>query len=168
SGSNSTPLPSVNTNSNVNSSSSQAVPTGTISTPAIAGLCAVGGAIILAGSFFALLRRKKHQHKTEAILAKSATAFEVQNSSYEKMEEEPLGTYEVISTFTPTLPDELTIQPGDKVTVLAEFDDGWVQAINDTRGGARGFFPRHCVDMDNSGPGFKSGTGKRSSSINGG
>jgi hypothetical protein len=55
--------------------------------------------------------------------------------------------YPVISTYTPTLGDELEIQPGDKVSILIEYDDGWCQGINHTRGGLKGVFPRHCVDM---------------------
>ena len=56
--------------------------------------------------------------------------------------------YTVISTYTPTLGDELEIQPGDKVSVLVEYDDGWCQGMNHTRGGSKGVFPRHCVDME--------------------
>ncbi|RKP22270.1 hypothetical protein SYNPS1DRAFT_18733 [Syncephalis pseudoplumigaleata] len=55
--------------------------------------------------------------------------------------------YPVISTYTPTLGDELEIQPGDKVSILIEYDDGWCQGVNHTRGGLKGVFPRHCVDM---------------------
>ncbi|KAI8053035.1 hypothetical protein BDF22DRAFT_620459 [Syncephalis plumigaleata] len=55
--------------------------------------------------------------------------------------------YPVVSTYTPTLGDELEIQPGDKVSILIEYDDGWCQGVNHTRGGLKGVFPRHCVDM---------------------
>jgi hypothetical protein len=55
--------------------------------------------------------------------------------------------YAVISTYTPTLGDELEIQPGDKVSVLVEYDDGWCQGVNHTRGGLKGVFPKHCVDL---------------------
>jgi len=54
--------------------------------------------------------------------------------------------YTVISTYTPTLGDELEIQPGDKVSILVEYDDGWCQGVNHTRGGTKGVFPKHCVD----------------------
>lgn len=56
--------------------------------------------------------------------------------------------YAVVSTYTPTLGDELEIQPGDKVSVLVEYDDGWCQGVNHTRGGLKGVFPKHCVDMN--------------------
>jgi len=55
--------------------------------------------------------------------------------------------YAVVSTYTPTLGDELEIQPGDKVGVLVEYDDGWCQGINHTRGGLKGVFPKHCIDL---------------------
>lgn len=55
-----------------------------------------------------------------------------------------LGVFTVISTYTPTLSDELDIQPGDQVEVLVEYDDGWCQGVNLSRGGAKGVFPRHC------------------------
>lgn len=57
----------------------------------------------------------------------------------------PIGTYTVQSTYTPTLDDELYIQPGDQVQIYTEYDDGWCLAINLTRGRARGVFPKHCV-----------------------
>jgi len=56
--------------------------------------------------------------------------------------------YTVISTYTPTLGDELEIQPGDKVSLLVEYDDGWCQGVNHSRGGTKGVFPKHCVDMN--------------------
>jgi hypothetical protein len=60
----------------------------------------------------------------------------------------PAGkVYAVISTYTPTLGDELEIQPGDKVSVLVEYDDGWCQGVNHTRGGLKGVFPKHCIDL---------------------
>ncbi|KAI7858411.1 hypothetical protein BDC45DRAFT_414592, partial [Circinella umbellata] len=58
-----------------------------------------------------------------------------------------LGVFPVVSTYTPTLSDELDIQPGDRVEVLNEYDDGWCQGINLSRGNCKGVFPKHCVDM---------------------
>ncbi|KAI9243363.1 hypothetical protein BDA99DRAFT_426459, partial [Phascolomyces articulosus] len=58
-----------------------------------------------------------------------------------------LGVFPVVSTYTPTLSDELDIQPGDRVEVLTEYDDGWCQGINLSRGNCKGVFPKHCVDM---------------------
>lgn len=61
-------------------------------------------------------------------------------------ESPPLGTYTVISTYTPTLGDELEIHPGDRVEILVEYDDGWVTGRNVSKGGVKGVFPKHCVD----------------------
>ncbi|CAJ0924912.1 5290_t:CDS:2 [Entrophospora sp. SA101] len=45
--------------------------------------------------------------------------------------------------------DELNIQLGDKVTILAEYDDGWVLGVNETRGGIKGVFPKNCGNESN-------------------
>ncbi|CAI2173830.1 6289_t:CDS:2 [Funneliformis geosporum] len=134
-----------------------------LSYQAIAGLTTVGGVMVLVTGLFAFVRRKKNKEMTNSIVSTSATAWEQQNSAYETMDEEtkPLGSYSVIATYAPALADELDIQPGDKVTILVEYDDGWVQGINETRGGTKGVFPRHCVDMNTA------LNGKRSSSIGG-
>ncbi|KAI8388573.1 uncharacterized protein BYT42DRAFT_468088, partial [Radiomyces spectabilis] len=58
-----------------------------------------------------------------------------------------LGVGIVVSTYTPTLHDEISIQRGDRVELLAEYDDGWCQGINLTRGNAKGVFPKHCVNF---------------------
>lgn len=57
-----------------------------------------------------------------------------------------LGKYLIATTYTPTLDDEIVIQPGDIVEVFQEFDDGWCSAVNITRGMTRGVFPMHCID----------------------
>ncbi|EIE91484.1 hypothetical protein RO3G_16195 [Rhizopus delemar RA 99-880] len=57
-----------------------------------------------------------------------------------------LGTFTVIATYIPTLSDELEIEPGDRIELLVEYDDGWCQGINITRNYAKGVFPRHCID----------------------
>jgi len=150
-----------------NSGAATAVPTGSLSPGAIAGLSIVGGLFALVGAFFAFMRRKKHQEHTSAIVAKSAAAFEQQSSAYEKMDDstQPLGTYTVVDTHIPHLDDELELQPGEQVTVLVEYDDGWVQGINESNG-VKGVFPRHCVDMSNND--FDGKIDKRTSSIHGG
>ena len=58
-----------------------------------------------------------------------------------------LKSHTVVSSFTQTLDDELYIQPGDKVQINNEYDDGWCLGKNLTRGGARGVLPRHCLDI---------------------
>jgi len=143
------------------------VATGSMSSQAIGGLAAVGGVFVLVGGLFAFSQRRKNKEMTKSIVSNSAKAWEQQNSAYEIMEEEtkPIGSYIVIATYTPTLADELDIQPGDTVTILVEYDDGWVQGINETRGGTKGVFPRHCVDMSHT-PN-KTKNNKRSSSMGG-
>ncbi|ORX44098.1 hypothetical protein DM01DRAFT_1295575 [Hesseltinella vesiculosa] len=58
-----------------------------------------------------------------------------------------LGVYAVVATYTPTLSDEIDIQLGDQVELVVEYDDGWCQGINLTRGSAKGVFPRHCIEQ---------------------
>lgn len=148
--------------------STPTVNTGPLSSSAIGGLAAVGGVFVLVGGLFAFSQRRKNNEMTKSIVSSSAKAWEQQNSAYEVLEEEakPLGSYKVIATYSPTLADELDIQPGDTVTILVEYDDGWVQGINETRGGTKGVFPRHCVDMNRaSNKAYKNN--KRSSSMGG-
>ncbi|KAF7731665.1 hypothetical protein EC973_008835 [Apophysomyces ossiformis] len=57
----------------------------------------------------------------------------------------PIATYTIVSTYEPTLSDEIDVQPGDQVQVFEEYDDGWCLGMNLTRGQARGVFPKHCV-----------------------
>lgn len=57
-------------------------------------------------------------------------------------------TYVVTSSYTQTLDDELFIQPGDKVQIFNEYDDGWCLGKNLTRGGARGVLPQNCLDKN--------------------
>lgn len=57
-----------------------------------------------------------------------------------------VGVFYVGATYTPTLSDEIDIQTGDQVEVLVEYDDGWCQGINLSRGNAKGVFPKHCID----------------------
>ncbi|KAI8983767.1 hypothetical protein BDB01DRAFT_709947, partial [Pilobolus umbonatus] len=56
-----------------------------------------------------------------------------------------LGVFFVVATYSPTLSDEIDIQAGDQVEILVEYDDGWCQGINLSRGHAKGVFPKHCV-----------------------
>ncbi|KAH7036853.1 hypothetical protein BKA57DRAFT_369162, partial [Linnemannia elongata] len=57
----------------------------------------------------------------------------------------PIGTFSVVSDYTPAMPDEIEIYYGDSVTVLQEYDDGWCMGINNSRGGIKGVVPRHCL-----------------------
>ncbi|CEP12186.1 hypothetical protein [Parasitella parasitica] len=57
-----------------------------------------------------------------------------------------LGIFTVIATYIPTLSDELEIDPGDQIELFVEYDDGWCQGVNISKGYAKGVFPRHCID----------------------
>ncbi|ORZ07884.1 hypothetical protein BCR42DRAFT_302849, partial [Absidia repens] len=57
----------------------------------------------------------------------------------------PIGTFTVLTTYTPTLSDEIDVQRNDQVQIFEEYDDGWCLGINITRGQTRGVFPKHCV-----------------------
>ncbi|CAJ0759482.1 13569_t:CDS:2, partial [Entrophospora sp. SA101] len=137
---------------NSDSGASESVPTEPISWTTIIVLSSIGGLIVVAVILFAFVRRKRRREMANNIVATSSVAWEQQNNAYEKMEEddEPtsLGSFTVVASYTPSLDDELEIQPGDKVTILVEYDDGWVNGINESRGGIKGMFPRHCVDMN--------------------
>ncbi|KAG1470189.1 hypothetical protein G6F56_002824 [Rhizopus delemar] len=61
---------------------------------------------------------------------------------------EGLGVFSVAATYTPTLSDEIDIQVGDQVQLLAEYDDGWCQGMNLTQN-SKGVFPKHCLDYTN-------------------
>jgi len=50
----------------------------------------------------------------------------------------------VKSTFIPTLPDELSINIGEVVGVMAEYDDGWVLCANAL--GEKGMVPLECLE----------------------
>lgn len=60
----------------------------------------------------------------------------------------PLGTYTVVSTYNPSLEDEIYVLPGDIVQVYAEYDDGWCLGMNISRGNARGVFPKTSITVD--------------------
>ncbi|KAL0946493.1 hypothetical protein HGRIS_012711 [Hohenbuehelia grisea] len=59
----------------------------------------------------------------------------------------PFNGAAVVSTFIPTLPDELSISLGDTVRVLAEYDDGW--ALCASMIGEKGMVPLECLDLGN-------------------
>ncbi|KAF9023507.1 hypothetical protein BDZ89DRAFT_1162717 [Hymenopellis radicata] len=66
----------------------------------------------------------------------------------------------VMSTFIPSLPDELSISMGETVRILQEFDDGWALCANG--GGERGMVPLECLNKTGGAT-----SGKRESSLHG-
>ncbi|KAF9956524.1 hypothetical protein BGZ72_002695 [Mortierella alpina] len=171
--------------------SGEGVPTG-VSTKVLIGLGTVGGFFVFALGGLAFCRHRKKKNLASALLQQTAQFNN--NNPYAKLPEpvaspkeslpmtptKPMGTYNVVATYTPALADEIEIALGDSVTILQEYDDGWCMGVNNTRGGAKGVFPRHCVEMgpyegsQHGAPGgphfppspsFKATTNKRISSI---
>ncbi|TRM59244.1 hypothetical protein BD626DRAFT_508696 [Schizophyllum amplum] len=50
----------------------------------------------------------------------------------------------VSSTYTPSMPDELSVTVGDKLTISREFDDGWCECVN--AAGRKGMVPLECLE----------------------
>ncbi|KAF9933557.1 hypothetical protein FBU30_005199 [Linnemannia zychae] len=140
--------------SNANNDSN--VPTG-VSKNVFIGLGTVGGLIVFALGGVAFCRHRKKKNLATALLQQTAQFNN--NNPYAKLPEpvspkeslpmtptKPLGTYNVVATYTPALADEIEIGLGDSVTILQEYDDGWCMGVNNSRGGIKGVFPRHCVE----------------------
>ncbi|KAG0281137.1 hypothetical protein BGZ95_006629 [Linnemannia exigua] len=174
------------------------------------GLGAVGSLFLFALGGLAFCRHRKKKNLAAALLEQTAQFNH--NNPYAKISEatvnsnnanmsgkeslpmtptKPIGTFSVVSDYTPAMPDEIEIYYGDSVTVLQEYDDGWCMGINNSRGGIKGVVPRHCLSgghnnnnntydgghhggqYDNGGddgyyppnPGFKAMANKRMSSI---
>lgn len=49
-------------------------------------------------------------------------------------------------TFVPSLPDELSINNGDRVRVLSAYDDGWA-LCEKVSSGEKGVVPQECLEM---------------------
>jgi hypothetical protein len=64
-------------------------------------------------------------------------------------------TANVVCTFIPTLPDELNINTGDIVRVLAEYDDGWALCMNNLD--EQGMVPLECLDLSGMNSGMNLG-----------
>ncbi|KAF9348972.1 hypothetical protein BGX26_012681 [Mortierella sp. AD094] len=134
------------------------VPTA-VSEKVFIGLGTFGGLIVFALGGVAFCRHRRKKNLATALLQQTAQFNN--NNPYAKLPEpaatpkeslpmtptKPLGTYNVVATYTPALADEIEIGLGDSVSILQEFDDGWCMGVNNSRGGAKGVFPRHCVEM---------------------
>ncbi|KAI9498148.1 hypothetical protein BDB00DRAFT_500770 [Zychaea mexicana] len=106
-----------------------------------------GNAITASGSEYAVPAAAAIAGGAAAIASTSSPQPVVPAEAPTNSNNNSLGVFSVISTYTPTLSDELDIQPGDRVEVIVEYDDGWCQGINLSRGNCKGVFPAHCVDM---------------------
>ncbi|KAJ2180915.1 hypothetical protein GGF45_001772 [Coemansia sp. RSA 551] len=60
-----------------------------------------------------------------------------------------LGPLQVVEAHIPALPDELRLQRGEEIYVVGEFADGWMLAINVSRGNECGMIPRCCLFLPN-------------------
>ncbi|ORX92020.1 hypothetical protein K493DRAFT_316850 [Basidiobolus meristosporus CBS 931.73] len=121
-------------------------PANGISTGVIGGVVAV---VVVGVAGLAMLMYRRNQKKNAMMRLSHSHGMGLEPSMFEDAKMPPphlQKTYTVVSTYTPTLGDELEIYPGDKVTVIVEYDDGWVQGINETRGRVKGVFPKHCVE----------------------
>ncbi|KIK97516.1 hypothetical protein PAXRUDRAFT_93349, partial [Paxillus rubicundulus Ve08.2h10] len=47
-------------------------------------------------------------------------------------------------TFVPTLPDELSITTGERIRLVAQYDDGWALCANIR--GEQGMVPKECLE----------------------
>ncbi|KAF9088391.1 hypothetical protein BGX29_000292 [Mortierella sp. GBA35] len=144
------------------------VPT-TVSDKVFIGLGAVGGLFLFALGGLAFCRHRKKKNLAAALLEQTAQFNH--NNPYAKITEasamatmspqeslpmtptKPIGTFSVVSDYTPAMPDEIEIYYGDSVTVLQEYDDGWCMGINNSRGGIKGVLPRHCLSGGSGGGG---------------
>jgi len=115
-----------------------------ISMVTIIALISAGGVIILIVIIFAFMRKRRLRK-----MANQAKIIDQQNNLYIEMKDNESQSYTAVATYTPNMGDELNIQLGDKVTILAEYDDGWVLGVNEARGGIKGIFPKHCVNLNN-------------------
>ncbi|GJJ75841.1 hypothetical protein EMPS_08199 [Entomortierella parvispora] len=152
------PLPSGTSSPGSGGSSESSVPTA-VSEKVFIGLGTVGGFIVFALGGVAFCRHRKKKNLASALLQQTAQFNN--NNPYAKLPEpapapkeamamtptKPLGTYNVVATYTPALADEIEIGLGDSVTILQEYDDGWCMGVNNSKGGVKGVFPRHCVEM---------------------
>ncbi|KAF9131414.1 hypothetical protein BGW39_001844 [Mortierella sp. 14UC] len=134
------------------------------------GLGAVGGLFLFALGGLTFCRHRKKKNLAAALLEQTAqfnhnnpyakiseaTANSTSANNYPSGKEslpmtptKPIGTFSVVSDYTPAMPDEIEIYYGDSVTVLQEYDDGWCMGINNSRGGVKGVVPRHCLSGGN-------------------
>ncbi|KAF9542299.1 hypothetical protein EC957_002184 [Mortierella hygrophila] len=137
-----------------------------VSDKVFVGLGAVGSLFLFSLGGVAFCRHRKKKNLAAALLrqteqfnhnnpyAKISEAAAASNSNNINMSgkeslpmtpTKPIGTFSVVSDYTPAMPDEIEIYYGDSVTVLQEYDDGWCMGINNSRGGIKGVVPRHCL-----------------------
>ncbi|KAF8977845.1 hypothetical protein BGZ46_007081 [Entomortierella lignicola] len=133
------------------------VPTG-VSEKVWIGIGTVCGLLVFAFGGVAFCRQQRKKNLAKELLQQTAQFNH--NNPYAKLSEpmaaakeslpmtptKPIGTFNVVATYTPALADEIEIGLGDAVTILQEYDDGWCLGVNNSRNGIKGVFPRHCLE----------------------
>nr|CAG8533982.1 953_t:CDS:2 [Entrophospora candida] len=117
-----------------------------ISMVTIIALISAGGVVMVMVIIFAFMRKRRLRKMANQ---PDIITLDQQNNLYIEMKENEPQSYTAVATYTPNMGDELNIQLGDKVTILAEYDDGWVLGVNETRGGIKGVFPKNCGNESN-------------------
>nr|CAG8538632.1 1799_t:CDS:2 [Entrophospora candida] len=117
-----------------------------ISMVTIIALISAGGVVMVMVIIFAFMRKRRLRKMANQA---DIITLDQQNNLYIEMKENEPQSYTAVATYTPNMGDELNIQLGDKVTILAEYDDGWVLGVNETRGGIKGVFPKNCGNESN-------------------
>ncbi|KAI8384683.1 uncharacterized protein BYT42DRAFT_563301 [Radiomyces spectabilis] len=123
---------------------------------AIAGICIGLGVLLSSILTIALIRRARKASPDKALKSgprytkpqrygSTTSVILTASPTEDPAWPQPIGTFTVIATYTPTLDDELPIQPGDRVLVYMEYDDGW--CLGATMSGTRGVFPKHCISQ---------------------
>ncbi|SAL98495.1 hypothetical protein [Absidia glauca] len=114
---------------------------------------AVAAAPVVAGLGAAAIASNDHDQQQQQQQQQTQQAG--QPTPQQDVPQGSLGVFNVVSTYSPTLSDEIDIQLGDRIEILVEYDDGWCQGVNLTRGNAKGVFPRHCVEQHPGAPEIK-------------
>ncbi|ORX98986.1 hypothetical protein K493DRAFT_299626 [Basidiobolus meristosporus CBS 931.73] len=110
----------------------------------------VGVVALVLGALFYIRRRRQSQMKTHSSQSISSSTNLIANSlPYPPPSPPPSAQsdgegYTCVFAYTPTLEDELMIQPGDMLIVIWSFDDGWAVGRN-LNTGNEGAFPMACV-----------------------
>ncbi|KAJ1767706.1 hypothetical protein EV179_002143 [Coemansia sp. RSA 487] len=86
----------------------------------------------------------ENKRKSEQLLTDSIESIS-DNYQLAVRHKPPLGPLRTVEPHVPVLPDELVVERGDRMYVFGEFADGWVLAMNVSRGSDLGMVPRRCL-----------------------
>ncbi|GAA5804314.1 hypothetical protein HPULCUR_009801 [Helicostylum pulchrum] len=91
-------------------------------------------------------QQQQQQYQPQLSPAPPAPAAPATTPIATQYQQKSIGSFTVIATYIPTLSDELEIETGDQIDLIVEYDDGWCQGVNLSKGNTKGVFPRHCID----------------------